>query len=162
MPKTFRIGALGALMDEYERAGQELARLSSQITEAEFKLVRDTQTWDEHCRSIQTILNHLVQSGYGYADYIRHAFSMPSERPEAGILSVSECPEQIELMLAYMAATLEGRWHFTEAQIMAVQMLSRWGPKYDLEQLLEHAIVHILRHRRQIERFLEQGEAAQD
>jgi hypothetical protein len=31
---------------------------------------------------------------------------------------------------------------------------ARWGPRYDLEQLLEHAIVHVLRHRRQIDKFL--------
>lgn len=30
----------------------------------------------------------------------------------------------------------------------------RWGQLYDVEQLFEHAIVHILKHRRQIERFL--------
>jgi len=34
------------------------------------------------------------------------------------------------------------------------KMLTPWGQLYDVEQLLEHAIVHILRHRRQIERFL--------
>jgi chromosomal replication initiation ATPase DnaA len=28
-----------------------------------------------------------------------------------------------------------------------------WGQLYDIEQLAEHAIVHILRHRRQIERI---------
>lgn len=34
------------------------------------------------------------------------------------------------------------------------KMAVRWGQKYDVEQIFEHAIVHILRHRRQIERFL--------
>lgn len=29
----------------------------------------------------------------------------------------------------------------------------RWGQQYDIEQLFEHAIVHVLRHRRQIEKF---------
>ena len=29
----------------------------------------------------------------------------------------------------------------------------RWGQKYDIDQLFEHAIIHILRHRRQIEKF---------
>ena len=29
-----------------------------------------------------------------------------------------------------------------------------WGQQYDIEQLVEHAIVHILRHRRQIEKFI--------
>lgn len=30
---------------------------------------------------------------------------------------------------------------------------SSWGQVYDIEQITEHAIVHILRHRRQIEKF---------
>jgi len=34
------------------------------------------------------------------------------------------------------------------------KVLVKWGQLYDVEQLFEHAIVHILRHRRQIERFL--------
>ena len=34
------------------------------------------------------------------------------------------------------------------------KMLVSWGQQYNVEQLMEHAIVHILRHRRQIERFL--------
>ncbi len=28
-----------------------------------------------------------------------------------------------------------------------------WGQVYDIEQLTEHAIVHVMRHRRQIEKF---------
>ena len=30
--------------------------------------------------------------------------------------------------------------------------LSRWGEEYGIEQMLEHAITHNLRHRRQLER----------
>jgi hypothetical protein len=33
------------------------------------------------------------------------------------------------------------------------KMKTSWGQVYDIEQLFEHAIVHILRHRRQIENF---------
>ncbi|MBP9220547.1 MAG: hypothetical protein KBF42_04135, partial [Chitinophagales bacterium] len=35
------------------------------------------------------------------------------------------------------------------------KIVSRWGQQYDPEQLLEHAIVHVMRHQRQIERFLQ-------
>jgi hypothetical protein len=28
-----------------------------------------------------------------------------------------------------------------------------WGPRYDPEMLLEHAVCHVLRHRRQLERW---------
>lgn len=31
---------------------------------------------------------------------------------------------------------------------------TKWGQQYDVEQMLEHAIVHILRHRRQIKNAL--------
>ena len=34
------------------------------------------------------------------------------------------------------------------------KILVRWGQQYDVEQLFEHAIMHVLRHRRQIERFI--------
>jgi len=46
----------------------------------------------------------------------------------------------------------------SEEEMMGVTIDSRWGQRYDLEQLLEHAIVHVLRHRRQIER-LKQGQS---
>jgi len=35
----------------------------------------------------------------------------------------------------------------------AKKMKTSWKQFYDIEQMMEHAIVHILRHRRQIERF---------
>jgi len=35
------------------------------------------------------------------------------------------------------------------------KMTVRWGQQYDVEHLLEHAIVHILRHRRQIQKFIQ-------
>jgi len=56
-------------------------------------------------------------------------------------------------MLSYTADTLHGRWQYSDDEIVAVQTRSEWGPE-NLEQLLEHAIVHILRHRRQIDRLL--------
>lgn len=151
---TYRKGAIGALMDEYERAAAELTRIVNGMTDAQFELVRDRQTDDDHCRSIQTIMSHVVHSGYGYANYIRAAFSVASEKPPFEVLSRNECLNRLAQMIAYTATTLEGRWEYTYEQIMAVQIQSRWGQPYDLEQLLEHAIVHILRHRRQIERFL--------
>ena len=48
-------------------------------------------------------------------------------------------------------------WDITEEEVLQNTFTVRWGVLYNLEQLLEHAIVHILRHRRQIERFKVQG-----
>jgi hypothetical protein len=38
----------------------------------------------------------------------------------------------------------------TEEEISATLMETHWG-SYNIEMMFEHAIVHILRHRRQIE-----------
>ena len=81
-------------------------------------------------------------------------YGIEAKRPEVSLGKRLESLDQLGVMLAYTAATLEGKWELSDEEIMAVQIRSRWGAMYDLEQLLEHAIVHVLRHRRQIERFL--------
>jgi uncharacterized damage-inducible protein DinB len=155
MSRTYRSGGIGAMMDEYERAASDLVPIISGMSDNEFEQERDPRTTDPHCRSIQTIMSHVVGSGYSYADYIRQSFSVPSERPPASILARTKSLEELRHMLDYTARTLEGRWNYSDEQIGAVRINSRWGVQYDMEQMLEHAIVHILRHRRQIERFLE-------
>lgn len=157
MRQSYREGAVGALMDEYERAVWELRRLVERIPEEDVVRVVDARTGDEDCRSVQTIMSHVVFAGYGYADYLRQVFSIPSTRPPRALLSPRESLEHLDAMLAYTAETLEGRWRMTDEEIAGVVINSGWGVRYDAEQLLEHAIVHVLRHRRQIEKFMGQG-----
>ena len=160
MRKAYRKGALGAMMDEYERAASELRRLVEQIPDDEFARIVDLQTSDENCRSVQTIMTHVLSAGYGYADHIRKSFSISSTRPPKRLLSRQEAVAQLEAMLEYTAQTLEGRWEMTDEEIERITIHSGWGVTYNLEQLLEHAIVHLLRHRRQIEKFMLQGKIA--
>jgi uncharacterized damage-inducible protein DinB len=107
----------------------------------------------ENCRSVQTMMSHVVSAGYTYADYIRGAFSVATNRPARRLLSHAEALQAFDAMLAYTIESLDGQWELTDPQIQSLVMPSRWGVTYDLEQLLEHAIVHVLRHRRQIERL---------
>lgn len=150
----YRPGAVGAMMDEYEVAAREFLHVLQPLSQRDYERIRDEKTQDASCRSIQAIASHVVASGRSYANYIRTAFGMPtSPRPE-NELTRDEIEGQMHAMLAYTVETLESRWLMTDPEIMAVRMKVSWGPEYDMEQLLEHAIVHILRHRRQIERFL--------
>lgn len=157
MRKSYRSGAIGALMDEYERAASELKRLVEQIPDDDFERIVDSQTKDEDCRSAQTIMSHVVRAGYGYADYIREQFSIASTRPQPKFLSRQESLEQLDAALRYTVETLEGRWEMSAEEISGIVIKSRWGAVYDVEGLLEHAIVHLLRHRRQIEKFIWEG-----
>jgi uncharacterized damage-inducible protein DinB len=144
-------------MDEYERAASELGSLVERIPEDDFVRIVDAQTKDDDCRSVQTIMSHVVRASYGYADYIREQFAIASTRPESKLLSHQESLEQLDAALRYTAETLEGRWEMSGEEISRTVIESRWGVVYDVEGLLEHAVVHILRHRRQIEKFIWQG-----
>ena len=157
MKKHFRKGAIGALMDEYERVSLELKNLIGQIPETDFDKTVDSVTKDEDCRSVQTIISHVVNSGFGYANYIRDWFSIPKSSPERRLILQKNFPVELDKMIAYMVETLQTKWEYSDEEIMKVKMIVRWGPQYNLEQLLEHAVVHILRHRRQIEKFISAG-----
>ena len=153
MNKTYRKGAVGAMMDEYERAAAEFRSRIAGLTEDQYTRIVDAETANENCRSAQTIMSHVVAAGYGYANYIREAFSITVNSPERRLLEHAESLKEFDSMLAYTVATLDGKWEMPEDQMEAVSMTVHWGPTYDLEQLLEHAIVHILRHRRQIDKW---------
>lgn len=157
MKKNYRKGAIGALMDEYERAAEEFKNLIEKISESDFVKIVDVETKDDDCHSVQTIVSHVTNSGYGYANYIRDWFSIPKKSPERRMLSQKDFLIEFGKMFNYTSETLDGKWEFADEEIQKVKMIMRWGPHYDLEQLLEHAIVHILRHRRQIEKFSSAG-----
>ena len=157
MRESYREGAVGALLDEYERAAWELRRLVEALAEEDVTRVVDPATEDEDCRSVQTIVTHVVFAGYGYADLLRKVFAVPPARPPRALLSHGEFPGRLDAMLAYTAETLEGRWRMTHEEMSGAVIKAGWGPTYDVEQLLEHAVVHVLRHRRQIEKFIRRG-----
>jgi uncharacterized damage-inducible protein DinB len=154
MERVFRTGNIGALMDEYERAAAELRSLVGNLSEDDFVKILDTETEDEDCRSVQTIIAHVVGAGYSYADYIRELFAIASERPPRELFPPRETAARLDALLEYTVRTLEGRWVMSDDEIANTVIRSRWGVTYDIEQLLEHAVVHLLRHRRQIERLI--------
>lgn len=156
--ERYRTGALGVLADEFERATEELVQIVEELTEDDFQAVRNPEA-ERDFRSIQTVINHVVRAGHAHANHVRVAFSLEWSPTEAPLGTRSESVKQLSAMRSYMIATLDGRWEMTDEQIEAVQIESRWGPTYDLEQMLEHAVVHLLRHRHQIERFLWQSDA---
>jgi uncharacterized damage-inducible protein DinB len=154
MTKIYRKGAVGALMDEYERAVEELKCIIDQVSPNDYEKIFDDKTTNEDCRSIQSIMSHVVRACYGYANSIRKAFSVDFQPYKHKSLSRDEVIGCLETALKYTETTLEDRWEMTEKEMTETLMRTNWGVVYDLDQLLEHAIVHILRHRRQIEKFL--------
>ena len=149
-------GAKGAILDEYERAIQDLQQTISPITNDELEQIVDSETNDPDCRSIQTVLTHVVRSGYGYANVIRaHQGENVDKVISDPKQSTAEYFSALEDMFAHNVKLFNDYPNLQLEELdNTKKMLTSWGPLYDPEQLLEHAIVHILRHRRQIERFI--------
>lgn len=150
-------GMLVALIEEYKRATITLKQILSETPQDLFEKITDKNTTDPDCKSIQSITFHLVQSGYTYSNYINSIsdrkwfeYSEPIQTPKKGI-------EEIDKMLAYAEASFEGLWYKTNQEIETWIFETRWNVTYDFEQLMEHAIVHILRHRRQIENVIKRN-----
>ena len=154
--EDYRKGAVGALMDEYERAALELKSLVESVGAENYTRIVDAETKDADCRSIQTMMNHVVHSGYGYADAIRRKISMPFEPlgNERRQVSQGKIGGEIDKFLVYTVETLDGLWEMSYAELDRFVIERKADFSENLEQLLEHAVLHVLRHRRQIEKFL--------
>lgn len=157
MEKVYRNnGAIGALLDEYEKALKELIHVIHDVSNDQLITVIDKDTTDMDCTSIQTILTHVVQSGYAYVVEIRKWLGENVHYKEKVFFnSVKEYKDSLLVMFAYNEKL------FTDHPDLSLiennpdkKIHVPWGQKYDVEQLLEHAIVHVLRHRRQIDRFI--------
>ena len=153
--KQYRAGAIGALLDVYENAIGQLQQTIADIPEEALTIIADNQTTDLDCVSVQTILSHVVHSGYGYATNIRNQKGTPVTRPEkTPRFTINEYRNDLQLVFTFTAETLN---RFTDDELEqkepALKILTGWGQLYDIEQLMEHAITHILRHNRQIEKI---------
>ena len=150
--EDYRKGAVGSLMDEYEKAAFELKSVLQNVGVEDYSRIVEGES--EHCCSIQIIMNHVVRAGYGYSKYIRDALSMNALPVENKEIPQTEIGDEIDKMLAYTAEIFEGNRQITDEEMENVYFKTRWEVTYNIDQLFEHAIVHILRHRRQIEKFL--------
>lgn len=151
--KNFRTGSIGALMDEYERAASDLISILEKLPADQFERIYDPKTTDEHCRSIKSIMNHVIDAAYRYANQIRVFLAIVPVKPEFKIENKKDAVRAINKVLTFTANSIEGFWNLSDDQILATRQQTKWG-MYDIEMMFEHAIVHILRHRRQIEKFL--------
>lgn len=154
--EDYRKGAVGALMDEYERAAFELKSLVETVGAEDYTRIADAETKDADCRSIQTMMDHVVHAGYGYANSIRRKILMPFEPlgDERQRISQRKIADEIDKVFVYTVETLEGRWEMSYAELDKFIIERKANFSENLEQLLEHAVLHVLRHRRQIEKFL--------
>jgi len=160
MPTAFlrapgRPGAFGALMDEYARAVEDFCRVVETFDAARFRTERASV--DVNTSSPWTVCMHVCSAARRYADYVRKArgvdFVDRFELDPSAIASPADVRTRLRESILYTEDTVEPLLGATDAQIQALAFTVRWGPRYDPEMILEHAVCHLLRHRRQLERW---------
>jgi len=152
MQKTYRKGAIGALTDEYEKALTELKQLLLQIPDKEFITVYN-KTVDRDFQSVRNLVLHITNSGYGYANYIRKRFGNNYDVKKIEIVTPEQAIIELNAMFEYTVETFQDKWLLTYKELMNTIIKTSWTT-YDLEAIIEHAIVHTLRHRLQIEKMI--------
>jgi uncharacterized damage-inducible protein DinB len=148
-------GTIKALLDEYKKAVGELIRVIKPLGSTEIIVIRDDKTTNPDCTSVQTILTHVIYAGYGYANYIEIHLGSNKQRPPKQYFEDAESYiEQLNSMFAYCENFFSEHPSIQlEEKDNLKKITTNWGQQYDIEQFMEHAIVHVLKHRRQIEKF---------
>jgi hypothetical protein len=148
-------GPFGALMDEYAKAAAEFCAVLDGFAGARYASARPRN--DEDTRTPRALSAHVVGAARRYADYVRKRRGLPFV--ERALVDPATLPDPAAVRrglgeaLRYTEGALDGFYDVPEAEILATTFAVRWGPQYDPEMILEHAIVHLLRHRRQLERW---------
>ncbi|MCB9897053.1 MAG: hypothetical protein H6825_03500 [Planctomycetes bacterium] len=148
-------GGIGALLDEAARAAEDLCRVVESFDLARF--VREREAADPHTRSPRAVARHVVRAAHGYA----HDIAARMQRAPAERFSLSDdavaTPHELRPALREAFAATEHAvadlYDLSEQELSALTFNVRWGPTYDPDMLLEHAVCHLLRHRRQLERW---------
>src|SRR6185436_17464553 len=102
MTRNSRQGAVGALLDIYEQVISDLKKVIEDLPDNALTIIVDPQTTDENCKSIQTILSHVVNSGYGYATSIHNLKGFNITRPDKTFhVTIKEYSEDLSNMFTY-------------------------------------------------------------
>ena len=150
-----RPGVFGALLDESARAAEDFCRVVQTYDAARFEGERASD--DTNTVSPLAICRHVCVAAQRYAHYIRKARGMDFverfELDPARLETPDDVRARLREALQLTEATVEGLHGASEEALHALAFTVRWGPRYDPEMILEHGIVHLLRHRRQLERW---------
>ncbi|NJM52974.1 MAG: hypothetical protein HC846_05985 [Blastocatellia bacterium] len=105
--RDYRTGGIGALLDEYERAIFELKTIVQNAGEENYVKIADAETENEECRSIQTMMSHVVDAGYAYSNNIRKVISKNGESYQFTIIDYENFGREIDKMFDYQLETLK-------------------------------------------------------
>ena len=148
-------GSLRAILDEYARALRDLDAVVRPLSQPTF--VAHSTFSDKEYPDLRAIMGHVIGAAHVYVDYMDDAISGTDRGRRSrtyGHDTPGQAMDSAWEAFGRMVEFLGTIKAYGDDDLGKTQFVTRWNQRYDLEQMLEHAIVHILRHRRQVERWL--------
>lgn len=143
---------LVALLQEYNKSTEEYIAVLELVSQLQFDQIVDENS--PRLESIKAITFHTVEAGYIYANYVNAIRPKEWYRYNGVMDTPIQAISEIRRMLAFTEELFNAIFDKSDEEIEQWSFETKWGVTYDFEQLMEHAIVHVLRHRRQISNFL--------
>jgi uncharacterized damage-inducible protein DinB len=109
---------------------------------------------DPDYQSLEHLLYHVLRAARGYMTWMCEKLELPDPQIEP-----APPPETVEANADRYLAHLLARWRLplvelSEERASQPSYKSRWDMDYSIDSMLEHALVHPLRHRFQLEELL--------
>jgi len=151
--KNYRKGPVGALADLYFIEIEKIKLLFEHL-DNDFFLKEINSISESDFQSVRNIMTHVVRSGYSYANHIRKRFGENYFIPTIVINNVGEVSVLLDQMYRYTLESLENKWHLNDEDLCNIIIKTGWTI-CDMEALLEHAVMHVMRHHFQITKIVE-------
>ena len=114
-------------------------------------------TDDPSYASMAALLRHVLRAGRGYMTWMCECLELPDPEiratPEVDVVE-SEADAYLEHLLERWRLPLRD---VAEEQFDRPEYKSRWGTLYCIDAMLEHAVMHPIRHAHQLERLMRGG-----
>ncbi len=112
------------------------------------------KTDDPSYRSIDHLGGHVFRSARSYLSWICECVKRPITDLDSDNDPVSVAAKGRLFVDEVLAAWRKHLAPLEDAELAPLVYKSRWGEDYNIEQMLEHAVVHPMRHRIQLERLM--------
>lgn len=113
------------------------------------------KTDDTDYQSLETLLDHILRSARGYMTWMCENMNLPDPQidvPPEGDSIETKADEYLSYLLKKWRLPLAD---ISEEKFHAPTYASRWGVDYCIDAMLEHAVIHPIRHEYQLRNLIE-------
>jgi hypothetical protein len=146
----YQSGAVRALVALHDREMRKFWRTWSKSIDLKVKM---PPTDDPSCKTPNDMLNHVLHASRGYVRWICSQLKLNDpqlDRPSKSMNLLTESEEYLESLLAVWSTSLTS---ITEDQCY-IEFNSRWKTIYCIDAMLEHAVMHPVRHSFQLDKYM--------